>query len=92
MSTGVRYTLRGANRHDTHPLYGRAVPLESMLSDVIMFKQNNLNTIRTSHYPNQAKMYAMFDHFGLYVMDEADIECHANTGISSISSCKTGFC
>lgn len=88
---GRKVYFKGANRHDTHPLYGRAVPLESMLSDVIMFKQNNLNTIRTSHYPNQAKMYAMFDHFGLYVMDEADIECHANTGISSISSWAPAF-
>lgn len=49
-------------------------------------KQNNINTIRTSHYPNDAKMYAMFDYFGLYTMDEADLEDHANQSISDIPS------
>lgn len=88
---GRKVFFKGANRHDTHPLYGRAVPVESMLQDVKMFKQNNLNTIRTSHYPNAAKMYAMFDYFGLYVMDEADIECHANTGLSSQRSWAPAF-
>ncbi|WP_455498249.1 glycoside hydrolase family 2 TIM barrel-domain containing protein [Coprobacter sp.] len=88
---GRKVFFKGANRHDTHPLYGRAVTEESMLTDVIMFKQNNLNTIRTSHYPNQAKMYAMFDYFGLYTMDEADIECHANQNISNLSSWEPAF-
>ena len=41
-------------------------------------KRNNINTIRTSHYPNHSKMYAMYDHFGLYCVDEADLEDHAN--------------
>ena len=41
-------------------------------------KQSNMNTVRTSHYPRQAKMYAMFDYYGLYCMDEADLECHKN--------------
>ena len=43
-----------------------------------MMKQANVNTVRTSHYPRQPKMYAMFDYYGLYIMDEADIECHKN--------------
>lgn len=88
---GQRIVFKGANRHDTHPLLGRAVDVESMLRDVTMFKQNNLNTIRTSHYPNQDKMYAMFDYFGLYTMDEADIECHANTSISNMRSWAPAF-
>ena len=88
---GHRIVFKGANRHDTHPTKGRAVDVESMLQDVVMYKQNNLNTIRTSHYPNQDKMYAMFDYYGLYVVDEADIECHANTGISSIPSWEAAF-
>ncbi len=88
---GRRIVFKGANRHDTHPMLGRAVDVESMLNDVILFKQNNLNTIRTSHYPNQDKMYAMFDHYGLYVVDEADIECHANTSISSMRSWAPAF-
>jgi beta-galactosidase len=49
-----------------------------MLKDVKMFKQSNMNTVRTSHYPRQAKMNAMFDFYGLYCMDEADLECHFN--------------
>ena len=88
---GNQVFFKGANRHDTHPLLGRAVDVESMLTDVKMFKQNNLNIIRTAHYPNQAKMYAMFDYFGLYTMDEADIECHANTAISGYSSWEGAF-
>ena len=46
-------------------------------------KLHNINTIRTSHYPNAARMYAMFDHYGLYCLDEADLEDHANQSISS---------
>lgn len=48
-----------------------------------MMKQNNINTVRTSHYPNSPKMYAMYDYFGLYIMDEADLENHGNLGISN---------
>ena len=59
---GERVFFKGVNRHDTHPVYGRAVTTESMLQDVLLMKRNNINTIRTSHYPNAAKMYAMFDH------------------------------
>lgn len=88
---GKRIVFKGVNRHDTDPLKGRAVDMESMLKDVAMFKQNNINTVRTSHYPNQDKMYAMFDYFGIYVMDEADIECHANTNISNMVSWAPAF-
>jgi len=83
---GERVMFKGVNRHDTHPLYGRAVPTESMLQDVLLMKRNNINTIRTSHYPNAARMYSMFDYYGLYCMDEADIENHANQSISSMPS------
>lgn len=83
---GRKVFFKGVNRHDTHPLYGRAVPTESMLRDVLLMKRNNINTIRTSHYPNAAKMYAMFDYYGLYTMDEADLEDHANQSISDMPS------
>ena len=83
---GKRVFFKGVNRHDTHPLYGRAVTTESMLEDVLLMKRNNINTIRTSHYPNAAKMYAMFDYYGLYTMDEADLEDHANQSISGMPS------
>ncbi len=78
--------FKGVNRHDTHPLYGRAVDTESMLRDVLLMKQHNINTIRTSHYPNPERMYAMFDYYGLYCMDEADLENHANQAISDMPS------
>ena len=74
--------FKGVNRHDTHPKFGKAVPLESMIEDVVLMKQNNINTMRTSHYPNSAKMYAICDYYGMYVMDEADLENHGNHGIS----------
>ena len=83
---GERVLFKGVNRHDSHPLYGRAVTTESMLEDVLLMKRNNINTIRTAHYPNAARMYAMFDHYGLYCCDEADLEDHANQSISNMKS------
>ena len=50
--------------------------IATMLKDIELMKQANVNLVRTSHYPRAAKMYAMFDYYGLYVMDEADVECH----------------
>ena len=73
---GQRVYFKGVNNQDTHPLHGRAIDMATMLKDVELMKQANINTVRTSHYPRQAKMYAMFDHYGIYVMDEADVECH----------------
>ncbi len=75
--------FKGVNRHDIHPQFGKAVPVESMIQDIVMMKQHNLNTIRTSHYPNDPKMYALYDYYGLYTMDEADLECHGNQSISN---------
>lgn len=80
---GMLTLFKGANRHDIHPQYGKAVPVESMIEDILLFKRYNLNTIRTSHYPNDPKMYGLFDYYGLYVMDEADQECHGNHSITN---------
>ena len=79
---GKRVFFKGTNIHDSHPLYGRYVDVETLLRDITMMKQANINTVRTSHYPRQPKMYAMFDAYGLYVMDEADLECHGNTSLT----------
>ncbi len=79
---GMLTLFKGANRHDIHPKYGKAVPVESMIEDILLFKRHNLNTIRTSHYPNDPKMYGLFDYYGLYVMDEADQECHGNHSLT----------
>lgn len=79
---GRRIFFKGADIHDTHPLYGRHVDNETMLADIRLMKQANLNTVRTSHYPRHAKMNAMMDAYGLYVMDEADLECHGNQSLT----------
>ncbi|MEA4918653.1 glycoside hydrolase family 2 TIM barrel-domain containing protein [Proteiniphilum sp.] len=83
--------FRGVNRHDEHPQLGKAVNVESMMQDILLMKQHNVNTVRTSHYPNDPKMYAMFDYFGLYIMDEADLECHGNHSISDKESWAPAF-
>ncbi|MBQ0049002.1 MAG: beta-N-acetylglucosaminidase domain-containing protein [Bacteroidales bacterium] len=75
---GKRVVLRGVNTQDTHPIYGRAIDVETMLKDIELMKQSNVNCVRTSHYPRQAKMMAMFDYYGLYIVDEADVEFHKN--------------
>ena len=80
---GKRVFFKGVNTQDTHPEYGRAIDTETMLRDVTLMKQANVNTVRTSHYPRQPKMYAMFDAYGIYTMDEADVECHYNQNLSS---------
>lgn len=88
---GKRIFFKGANIHDTHPLYGRYVDVETMLKDITLMKQANLNTVRTSHYPRQAKMYAMFDAYGLYVMNEADLECHGNNSLTRNPTWRDAF-
>ena len=76
--------FKGTNRHDTHPQFGKAIPVESMIQDILLMKRNNINTVRTSHYPNDPKMYTMYDYFGLYTMSESDLECHGNQQISGM--------
>ncbi len=88
---GMLTFFKGANHHDTHPRFGKAVPVETMIQDVELFKRYNLNTIRTSHYPKDPKMYALFDYYGLYVMDEADQECHGNSSLTDNPSWKAAF-
>jgi len=67
----------GVNRHDFDPDYGWAVPPERYAQDLTLMKQANINAIRTSHYPNDSLLYELCDIYGLYVMDEADVETHA---------------
>ncbi|MCU4974050.1 DUF4981 domain-containing protein [Halobacteria archaeon AArc-m2/3/4] len=69
-------TIRGVNRHDHHPEFGRAVPFKSMRKDVEMMKRHNINAVRTSHYPNDPRFYELCNRHGLYVVDETDLECH----------------
>ena len=68
--------IKGTNRHEHHPDTGHTVSRESMIQDITLMKQNNLNTVRTSHYPNASMWYDLCDEYGLYVIDEANIESH----------------
>ncbi|MEG1297233.1 MAG: glycoside hydrolase family 2 TIM barrel-domain containing protein [Niameybacter sp.] len=66
----------GVNRHETVPEGGRQITEESMIEDIKLMKQYNINAVRNSHYPNQARWYELCDIYGLYVVDEANIESH----------------
>jgi len=73
---GVSIKFQGVNRHDTHPDLGHAISMESMIHDITLMKQHNVNAVRTSHYPNDPRWLDLCDRFGLFVVDEADLETH----------------
>ena len=73
---GKKVKAKGMNRHDSHPLLGAAVPFEHMREDLLIMKRHNINTVRTSHYPNDPRFMSLCNELGFYVIDEADIETH----------------
>ncbi len=73
---GVPITIKGVNRHEHEPRTGRVVTEEYMQKDIQLMKQFNINAVRTSHYPNVPRWYELCDRYGLYVIDEANIESH----------------
>ncbi|AJY76131.1 glycoside hydrolase family 2 TIM barrel-domain containing protein [Paenibacillus beijingensis] len=73
---GQAVKLKGVNRHDSHPVLGQTIPLNHMKRDLMIMKRHNINTIRTSHYPNDYRFLDLCDEIGFYVIDEADLECH----------------
>ncbi|MCC8051878.1 MAG: DUF4981 domain-containing protein [Clostridiales bacterium] len=73
---GKRIVFKGVNRHDFSSKYGRAVTYEETLQDILTMKRNNINAIRTSHYPNQTFLYRLCDQYGLYMIDETNLESH----------------
>lgn len=73
---GVPLKIRGVNRHEFHPDYGHAVPLELTEQDIIFCKQNNIPNIRTCHYPNSKGFYDLCDKYGVLVMCENNLETH----------------
>jgi len=77
---GNSVRLRGVNRHEHDPATGRTVSSERMKQDIILMKQANINAVRTAHYPNNTQWYELCNEYGLYVMDEADIEEHGLRG------------
>lgn len=79
---GKAVKLKGVNRHDSHPELGQTIPLHHMKKDLMLMKSHHINTIRTSHYPNDPRFLDLCDEYGFYIVDEADLECHGiwNTG------------
>ena len=77
---GAPIRFRGVNRHEHHPVNARVMDEQTMLQDILLMKQANINAVRTSHYPNVTRWYELCDSIGLYVMDEADIEEHGLRG------------
>lgn len=73
---GAPIMIKGVNRHETNLEGGRAITEESMIQDIKLMKQYNINAVRNSHYPNDAKWYNLCDEYGLYMIDEANIESH----------------
>ena len=73
---GIDVKLKGVNRHDSHPKYGYVVTHEDMVLDIDLMKQHNVNCVRTSHYPNHPEFIELCDEYGLYVVDECDLETH----------------
>lgn len=73
---GRRLLFKGVNRHEFDCERGRAITKEDMLFDILLLKQNNFNAVRTSHYPNQSLWYRLCDEYGIYLIDEANLETH----------------
>ncbi len=73
---GVSILIKGVNRHEHDPVRGRAISEKLMIKDIQLMKQFNINAVRTSHYPNNPRWYELCDEYGIYVVDEANIESH----------------
>lgn len=77
--------LHGVNRHDHDHQKGRAVDMERVERDIILMKQHNINSVRTAHYPNDPRFYALCDQYGLFVMAETDLESHGFANVGNLS-------
>ena len=77
---GKPVLLYGVNRHESHPDFGDYIPVEHMERDIKLMKQNNINAVRTCHYPDHPKWYDLCDEYGIYLIDEVNIETHGVTG------------
>ena len=79
---GKRVVFRGVDRHDHSQYGGRTISKEEVRQDIITMKRLNINAVRTSHYPDNPYFYDLCDQYGIYVLAEADVECHGNMGLS----------
>ncbi|MDD6337189.1 MAG: glycoside hydrolase family 2 TIM barrel-domain containing protein [Lentisphaeria bacterium] len=80
---GREVILKGVNRHETHPDLGRALTREVMERDIQLMKAHNINTVRTSHYPNAPYWYELCEKYGIYLVAEANIECHKKRDLTN---------
>ncbi|WP_433875240.1 glycoside hydrolase family 2 TIM barrel-domain containing protein [Sinomonas atrocyanea] len=76
LANGAPLRLRGVNRHEWHPVTGRTLDEVTMRADVELMKRHGINAVRTSHYPPDARFLALCDEYGLWVLDECDLETH----------------
>lgn len=83
---GKPLLIRGVNRHEHHPERGHTVTDADMIADIKLMKQNNFNAVRTAHYPNHPRWYELCDEFGLYLVDEANIETHGMFPMGRLAS------
>lgn len=82
---GKALLIRGTNRHEHHPDRGQVMDEATMIEDILLMKQHNFNAVRCSHYPNHPLWYRLCDRFGLYVVDEANIETHGMQPMNRLS-------
>ena len=78
MLNGKRIVFKGVNRHEFSSLTGRHAAREDVVKDIVTMKQNNINAIRTSHYPNDTMVYDLCDEYGLYMIAENNLESHGS--------------
>ena len=81
---GNAIIIHGVNRHSFSENGGRTITREEVEAEIRLMKRLNINAVRTSHYPNNPYFYELCDQYGLYVLAEADVECHGNMGLSSV--------
>ncbi|MBN1411324.1 MAG: discoidin domain-containing protein [Spirochaetales bacterium] len=77
---GKQISFRGVNRHETHPDTGRAIDLNTMITDITIMKQNNINAVRTCHYPDDPRWLDLCDEYGIYIIGETNLESHGASG------------
>jgi beta-galactosidase len=88
---GRRIFIKGTNRHEHHPERGHYLLPEDMIQDIVLMKQNNINAVRTSHYPNTPAWYDLCDRYGIYLVDEANIECHGDQRLTNDPQWQAAF-
>ncbi len=89
---GKSIKLFGVNRHEHDPDHGRAIPVTRMIQDIKLLKQHNINAVRTSHYPDDPTWYDLCDQYGIYLIDEANLESHGLKGyLSNVAGWHNAF-